>query len=235
MREPRRLTTLWTFTACYRDSLSFFSMCINNSKFDLELLVWDTTNTGSQKHVLDLRFWRWQNGVWRKRAIVSEERAYYIIKVERSAETSENFYQITYHDIPERYVVHIMRYLIYFLPRKHRTNLGRRVLKLSPSFCLTPYTPGERIIDVICYIRMMSYCRVARAGQLCTSSGCRLRLRLQLLLQCFVSSLFLLPVIMLLCTLQVSSYFNQNRWAETVKVLKSRRLGWERWPLHPKF
>jgi hypothetical protein len=24
MREPRRLTTLWAFTACYRDSFNFF-------------------------------------------------------------------------------------------------------------------------------------------------------------------------------------------------------------------
>jgi hypothetical protein len=25
MREPRRLTTLWAFTACYRDSFAFFA------------------------------------------------------------------------------------------------------------------------------------------------------------------------------------------------------------------
>jgi hypothetical protein len=28
MWEPRRLTTLWAFTACYRDSFIFLSVCV---------------------------------------------------------------------------------------------------------------------------------------------------------------------------------------------------------------
>jgi hypothetical protein len=27
-REPRRLTTLWAFTVCYRDSFTFFFFCL---------------------------------------------------------------------------------------------------------------------------------------------------------------------------------------------------------------
>jgi hypothetical protein len=41
--EPRRLTTLWAFLACYGDSLIVY--LYQTANFGTKILIWDLTNT----------------------------------------------------------------------------------------------------------------------------------------------------------------------------------------------
>jgi hypothetical protein len=49
MWEPQHLTTLWAFTACYRDSITFFYLYLDNVLLGLRNTMW-FMNDGSPAH-----------------------------------------------------------------------------------------------------------------------------------------------------------------------------------------
>jgi hypothetical protein len=51
MWEPRRLTTLWAFTACYRDSLTLTMAMFMKCSFDLQRRVVRRQSHVSEEHI----------------------------------------------------------------------------------------------------------------------------------------------------------------------------------------